>query len=267
MSISIRSSDHVIKDRSPSFACFILIIMSGWKNNLSFVLIETLEGGNIGAAARALKNLGFSNLELVNPGKFPSDEAGWFAHGAEDILTRTKVYSDLNIALKNKSVIIGTSRRAGKKRGLVYPVREAAERIRTLSEKNRVALLFGREDRGLTNDETDECSFMVSIPASAEHPSFNLAQAVLITEYELSYINDAFRPSPAVISHKELLNLFQRLQHVMLMAGYRPKGIRDDHKEIMADLKRIISRAGITEREARMLHGIISQIENSLVIP
>ena len=238
--------------------------MEEWKNNISFILIDTLESGNIGASARALKNLGFSRLELVRPGKFPSDEAGWFAHGAEDVLSNATVHQNLEDALKDKSVVIGTTRRAGKKRGKVYPVREAAEKIRQLSVNNRVALLFGREDRGLTNEETAACSFMISIPASPENPSFNLAQALLIIAYELSCTSYGISPTAEVISNEELSNLFQRLRGILKMAGYEPKGIRDNEKEIMADLRRIIARAAITEREARMLHGVISQVEESL---
>ncbi len=238
--------------------------MDKWKDNISFVLIDTMESGNIGAAARSLKNCGFSMLELVRPRNFPSREAGWFAHGAEDILSTVKVHPELEPALKDKSLIIGTTRRTGKKRGLTYPVREAVERIRSFSENNRVALLFGREDRGLTNDEAAECALMISIPSSTEHPSFNLAQAVLIIAYEISFATHAINPPPATINNEELLNLFERLRNLMKMAGYVPKGIRDEENEIMADLKRLISKAAVTEREARMLHGIISQMEDSL---
>jgi TrmH family RNA methyltransferase len=238
--------------------------MGGWKDNISFVLIDTVETGNIGAAARALKNLGFSRLELVRPRKFPSEEAGWLAHGAEDILSRVTVHPTLAEALKDKSVVIGTTRRTGKKRGPVYPVRDAAERLRQLSEHNRIALLFGKEDRGLTNEETAECSFMIRIPASPENPSFNLAQAVLIIAYELFSTGRTGSPLPATITTEELSRLFQRLRKIMEMAGYAPKGIRDDEEGIMADLKRLISRAAITGREARMLHGIVSQIEEGL---
>jgi len=238
--------------------------MDKWKDNISFILVDTMETGNIGASARALKNCGFSRLELVRPRRFPSEEAGWFAHGADDILSAVKVYPELAPAIKDKSLIIGTTRRSGKKRGLTYPVREAAERIRNFSENNRVALLFGKEDRGLTNDETTACSFMIRIPSSAGHPSFNLAQAVLIVAYEISFASSTLQPPPKLISNEEMLNLFERLQHVMKLAGYAPKGIRDNEKEIMSDLKRLISRTVITAREARMLHGIISQIEDSL---
>jgi TrmH family RNA methyltransferase len=240
------------------------ILMDRWKDNISFILIDTMETGNIGASARALKNCGFSKLGLVRPRNFPSDEAGWFAHGAGDILSTVKVYPEMTHALKDKSLIVGTTRRSGKKRGLTYPVREAVERIRHFAENNRIALLFGREDRGLRNAETAECSFMIRIPASTDHPSFNLAQAVLIVAYEISFASYTIKPPPATISNEVFLNLFERLRNIMKMAGYAPKGIRDEEKMIMADLKRLISRAAITAREARMLHGIISQIEDSL---
>jgi len=237
------------------------MMMDGWKKNISFTLIDTMETGNIGASARALKNFGFSRLELVRPREFPSDKAGWFAHGAQDILSSVQVHSELLSALKDVSIVVGTTRRTGKKRGLVYPVREAVERVRHLSEKNRVALLFGREDRGLTSDETSKCSFMIRIPASLENPSFNLAQAVLIVAYELSYKDYTCSQPHAIISNKELSNLFQRLRTLMKKLGYTPKGIRDDEEQIMRDLKRLLAKAEVTEREARMLHGILSQIE------
>ena len=248
----------------PILLLLSLSTMDRWKNNISFILVETMETGNIGASARALKNLGVSKLELVLPARFPSDEAGWFAHGAEDVLSNIKVFPELKAAMADKSVVIGTTRRIGKKRGQTYPIREAAERIRGLAVNNRIALLFGREDRGLKNEETAECSFMINIPASPENPSFNLAQAVLIIAYELSFTSYSINPPIGIISNADFLNLFKRLGNLMKMAGYEPKGIRDNEKEIMMDLKRIMSKAAITEREAQMLHGIISQIEESL---
>lgn len=228
------------------------------------MLVDTLEPGNIGASARALKNLGFPHLELVNPGRFPAVEADWFAHGAEDVLAAIKVHDSMDSALKEKAVVIGTTRRTGKKRGLTYPVKEGAVRIRDYAEQNRIAILFGREDRGLTNEQASACSFMLHIAAAPENPSFNLGHAVLIIAYELASAGYAAAPSQAAIPQEEFGNLFARLSGLMEMAGYAPKGIRDDEKEILADLRRIMARAGITEREARMLHGIISQIESSL---
>jgi len=235
-----------------------------WKNNISFILIDTAEAGNIGASARALKNCGFSKLELVRPEKFPSNESGWFAHGAEDILSRVKVHPDLSSALKDKALIIGSSRRSGKKRGHTYAARDAGERIREFAENNSVAVLFGREDRGLTNEQTAECSFLVRIPSSDEQASLNLAQAVLIIAYEISGASYGVAPPPSSISNVELAELFERFRKVMKTAGYAPKGIRDEENAIMADLRRLFARANITGREARMLHGVISQIETGL---
>jgi tRNA C32,U32 (ribose-2'-O)-methylase TrmJ len=105
---------------------------------------------------------------------------------------------------------------------------------------------------------------MIRIPSSTAHPSLNLAQAVLIVAYEISLASYTVHPQPKTLSNEDLLNLFERLRNLMKMAGYVPKGIRDNENEIMTDLKRMISRTVITAREARMLHGIISQIENSL---
>lgn len=238
--------------------------MEGWRDNISFILVEPREPGNIGAAARALKNLGFAQLGLVRPKRFPADEAAWFAHGAEDVLASTRVHDSLGAALNKATVVIGTTRRPGKKRGLVLPVREAAPRLRALAESNRIGLLFGREDRGLTNAEASACSFMISIPAARENPSFNLAQAVLIVAYELAHADFTLDPPPRALSTAEFDSLFRRVLGLLHSAGYAAKGIRDSEAAIMTDLKRIMGRAGITEREARMLHGVISQVEGGL---
>lgn len=242
----------------------MLEAMSDWRKNCSFVLIDTRESGNIGASARALKNLGFSHLELVRPAVFPSDEAGWFAHGADDVLENATISTDLDSALSNKSIVIGVTRRVGKKRGNTFPIRESVQRIRSLAENNRIALLFGREDRGLTNTETERCAFMITIPANPDNPSFNLAQAVLLIAYELSHDDHPVHPMPQAIDHKELEQLFLRIVSLLKTAGYAPKGIRDEEHAIFATLRRLAARTAITPAEARMLHGILSQTEIAL---
>lgn len=242
----------------------MLETMSDWKDNCSFVLINTREGGNIGASARALKNLGFSRLELVRPAAFPSEQAGWFAHGADDVLEKAVNHQNLDAALSDKSCVIGVTRRIGKKRGGTFPIREAVQRIRSMAENNRIALLFGREDRGLTNEETERCAFMITIPADPANPSFNLAQAVLLIAYELSHDDHPVLSMPQAIDNDELEQLFLRTVGLLKMAGYSPKGIRDEEQAIFATLRRLIARTALTQAEARMLHGIISQTEESL---
>ena len=142
--------------------------MKKWKDNISFVLVEPRDPGNIGSSARALKNMGFGRLSLVNPVPL-TDETRWLAHNALDVIKAAAVYSDLAEALKKKAIIIGTTRRKGKRRGLIYNVDDGAKKIVELASTNKVAILFGREDRGLYNEEVEECGFMLNIPANAEH--------------------------------------------------------------------------------------------------
>jgi len=238
--------------------------VSGWKDHLNFVLVDTLEPGNIGASARALKNLGFSHLHLVRPRKYPAKEAGWFAHGAEDVLEQAQVHEDLSSALEGCSGIVGTTRRTGEKRGRILTVREAARQIRQFASRNKVALIFGREDRGLNNEEVARCSLMLNIPADPKNPSFNLAQAVLIVAHEISSAGREAEVPRRIVTEEEFDLLFNRLKQLMKEAGYQPKGIRDNEAGVLQDLRRILARTNLSPREARMVHGIITQVEEGL---
>ena len=160
--------------------------MKNWKHNVRFVLVEPTEPGNVGASARAIKNMGFKNLSLVNP---PDDMEGYaerLAHNATDVLRAAKEYSSLADALAEASLVIGTSCRRGKRRGMVLPVDKAIEKVfNAASRGGNVAVLFGRERVGLSSAETDECAFMIDIPTDSRQPSLNLAQAVMLVAYEL----------------------------------------------------------------------------------
>jgi TrmH family RNA methyltransferase len=160
--------------------------MKPWKDNISFILIEPKEPGNIGASARAMKNMGFKNLELVNPGDFLSNEARQMACGSIDILEKAKIYSGFKDAIEDKNLVIGTTRRLGRQRGLIIPLEDSIKRITTSAKKNKIAILFGRERNGLTNKEVEKCGFLITIPADPLLPSLNLAQSVLIVAHELS---------------------------------------------------------------------------------
>jgi len=234
--------------------------MLQWKNNVSFVLIEPREGGNIGAAARAVKNMGFSRLLLVNPKKFPSEEAFWFSHGAEEVLKKTAVHKKLEDALKGKTLVAGATRRVGKKRGQVYSIKEGAEKIRAQAEEGPVAILFGREDRGLTNEETDKCAILINvkIPGERRPPSINLAQAVLLIAYELSFAGAEGKAPPfKPVPHEELAFFFERAERLLKALSYKEK----DKETILRNMKNLLGRSGISPWELQMLHGLISQIE------
>jgi TrmH family RNA methyltransferase len=211
--------------------------------------------------------MGFRRLALVNPAPM-TDEARWMAHNSLDIMRKASIHETLADAVKDKAIIVGTTRRKGKRRGLIFNADEGACKIRELACKNRVAILFGREDRGLLNEEVEECGFLLSIPADPEQPSLNLAQAVLIIAYELSRAE--YRGAAAVgrteplISHQELINLYSRISETLKQLEYIPAGDRDLEKKMMMNLKHFIGRAGITEWEMNMLHGICTRIERKL---
>jgi tRNA (cytidine32/uridine32-2'-O)-methyltransferase len=155
-------------------------------DNIAVVLVQTSHPGNIGAAARALKNMGISNLRLVAPRtEFPSDEATWRAASATDVLEKARVFDTMNDAVADCGLIIGASARS---RRIPWPVltpRQCANHVVLDAGKNRVALVFGREDTGLSNEELQLCHYHVQIPANPEYSSLNLAAAVMVVCYEV----------------------------------------------------------------------------------
>lgn len=234
--------------------------MKNWKDNIHFILVETKEAGNIGASARAMKNMGFKNLELVKPKNVFTDEARWMACNAVDILEKAVVYQNLEDAIKDKNIVIGTSGRLGKKRGLILPLKEGVKQIIPAAKKNKIAILFGREDNGLLNNEIAACGLLITIPTSPSQPSLNLAQSVLLVAYELT--QKLYKKTlPAFATYEDLEALYKRIPSVLKLLEYIPKGDRNLEVKIMRNLKHLIGRAGLTDWELRMLHGICSQVE------
>lgn len=258
--------------------------MKTWKDNIYFVLVEPREAGNIGASARALKNMGFRNLCLVNPPAVLTDEARWLARHALDILESAKTFETLEDALADKSLVVGTTRRTGKRRGPTIHAEEAVGNLVSNAAKNKIAIIFGREDRGLYNKEVSRCGFLLTIPSNRSQPSLNLSQAVLIISYELSKAGHSFSEkkrslrkgscgsvypvplasSAELVPQKELLSLYTRIDSTLKALGYIPRGNRDLEAKIMLNLKYFIGRAGLTRWELNMLHGICSQIEKKI---
>jgi len=237
--------------------------MKSWKDNISFILIEPREPGNIGASARAMKNMGFKNLELVTPGYFFTSEAKQMACQGVTILENAMVHKSFTDAIKYKNLIIGTTRRIGKRRGLIVPLRDSIRRIITAAKKNRVAILFGRERNGLTNEEVEKCGLLITIPADPETPSLNLAQSVMLVAYELS--QKSYKAElPALIKHKELEPLYARIESTLKLLELIPRGDADLEKKILKNLRHLIGRAGLTEWESKMLQGLCTQVERKI---
>lgn len=252
--------------------------MKNWKNNIYFVLVEPKESGNIGASARAIKNMGFKNLCLVKPPSEITDEAWWMAHNALDILNSAQVSATLEEAVKDKAIVAGTTRRTGKHRGLSMPVHNGAEYLLERAGENKIAILFGREDKGLLNEEVAGCGLLLNIPTSKEHRSLNLSQAVLIVAYELLKAENERKQTPdtisseqkqtslpaVLVSQQELKALYVRMTGVLKLLEYLPRGDRDLEAKIMQNLKYFIGRAGITDWEMNMLYGLCSQVEKKI---
>lgn len=245
-----------------------------WKNNVSFVLVEPREPANIGASARAMKNMGFKTLCLVEAAKI-NDEAQRLAHNALDVLEAAKHYTSLNAAIDDKTLVVAVARRTGKRRGMALPLDQAAQKLYDFATENKVALLFGREDRGLYNEEVNECGLLLTIPANNKQPSLNLSHAVMVVAYALSraeYSKETVHVAPpqskhrrsSLVTHGELDALYGRIANIITLLDYIPRGDRNVKKQIIDNLKHFIGRAGLTYWEMKMLHGFCSQIELKL---
>jgi len=229
------------------------------RDNFTFVLFKPQSAGNIGAAARALKNMGFDDLRLVAPGTLNQREAVAMAVHADDVLATAKTYPDLAAALADCSITVGTTSRRGGYRSTAQPLRDAALELGALSNSNKVAVIFGREDRGLTNRELKLCHRLITIPTAPEYPSLNLAQAVVVVAYELMMTSSAVAPSAklefvsASISDAMLARMADALVSIGFIDEQNP-----DH--IMFALREIFGRAGLTPHEVEILNGMARQI-------
>lgn len=227
---------------------------------IRIVLVETSHPGNIGAVARAMKNMCLSDLALVAPRQFPSAEATARASGADDLLARARVVDSLDEAIADCHRVIGASARL---RTVSLPQRAprecAGEALAAASRGERVALLFGREHSGLTNDELGRCHQLVHIPANPDYSSLNIAMAVQVLAYELLQ-GSAEAPAavPAArqpVSAREMQGLFEHLEQAMQDIGFADPRQSD---KLMLRLRRLFFRAEPDGDDIRILRGILS---------
>jgi tRNA/rRNA methyltransferase len=233
-------------------------------DKFAFVLFRPQSAGNIGAAARALKNMGFDDLRLVAPGTLNSRkrEAVAMAVHADDVLARATIYPELAAALADCSLAVGTTSRRGGYRSRAVPLRPAAAELDVLAGSNKIAIVFGREDRGLTNRELKLCHRLITIPTAPEYPSLNLAQAVMVVAYELmmaaneSAAVQASRP-PEFVTASVSDPMLERMADALVSIGFIP-GDNPDH--IMYALREILGRSGLTAREVEIFNGMARQM-------
>lgn len=231
--------------------------------NISIVLVEPQGPLNIGSVCRAMMNFGFSNLRLVNPSAdHLSGDARRMALKAEVFLDNARVFQSLGEALEDCHIAMGTTRRFGKYRDDFLLPDAAAEHVMSLPESGRVALVFGREDRGLHTDELDLCQHFITIPTDEKYASMNLAQAVSLCMYEIRKIvaagNVSGVESKEPARHEEVEQMFQHMRKTLLEIDYLDP-LNPDH--ILRTFRRIFGRAGLDEREVRILQGLWSRID------
>lgn len=233
-------------------------------DNIRIVLVRTSHPGNIGAAARAMKNMGLSALSLVSPAKFPHAEATARASGADDLLAGAQVCETLEAAVADCRLVVGASAR---ERSLQWPLqdaRTAADRAVTDARSGPVAIVFGNEQAGLSNDELDHCRLLLKIPANPAYSSLNLSQAVQVVSYELMMAarqgtaEEAARAAespPATTRDLELL--FERLEKLMVEVDFlNPERPR----YLLRRLRRLVYRSAPDENEINILQGIVSKV-------
>ena len=244
-------------------------------DTFAFVLFKPKSPGNIGAAARALKNMGCCDLRLVQPassrlasdseGTYPteslgSDDAKKMAVHGHDILAAASIHPGLDSALADRTLVVGTTARAGGYRSEARSIREMAHELSALSEANRIALVFGPEDRGLTNEELKLCQRLITIPTAPEYPSLNLAQAVMIVAYELMLATGAARELPSSGQWARIPDvnaMLTRMAKALVAIGFLPE---DNPDHIMFALRAILGRVGLRPRELDIMNGIARQI-------
>ena len=227
-----------------------------------FVLCETSHPGNIGAAARAIKTMGYSELVLVSPAEFPSPTARARASGAADLLECAIVTATLEEAVAGCGLVVGASAR---RRSLQWPEfspRECAAEAVAVAGVKPVAIVFGTERAGLSNAQMDRCNALVYIPANPDYSSLNLAAAVQLIAYELRLAEGAaVTPQvseypPADAAAMELF--YEHLRRVLLVTGFLKP---DNPRQLMRKLRRMFNRSRLDEHELQILRGILAAVE------
>lgn len=233
---------------------------------INIVLVETSHPGNIGSVARAMKTMGLSKLSLINPRKFPSGEANALSGNATDILENAQVYKTIEDAIKTSTFVYATSSR---NRTIQWPtvnVEEGAELIlNQTTAKKEISILFGREDRGLTNEELQLANTHIEIPANPDYPVLNLAMSAQILSYEIfkaSHNTEArdWHDYPEVDS----ANLQMLIDHFIETAVNIDVIHPENPKKIISRIKRMFSRLHPDEMEASFLRGFLAAINKKL---
>lgn len=235
-------------------------------SSIRIILIETSHPGNIGSTARAMRTMGIESLYLVNPKSFPDKKAYELAAGADEVLKTARLVSSLDEALIGCQLICATSARP---RGLDLPgllPADAAELITNKPDNTHVALVFGREHSGLTNEELLKCHYHITIPSSPEYSSLNLAMAVQVIAYEvrMKILAPTAQSTPANDNKacaEEIEQFYTHLRQVLVQIQFLKE---QNPRRLMQRVRRMYNRIQLEKTEVNLLRGMLSQVEKSL---
>ncbi len=229
-------------------------------DHVYFVLVEPQTPGNVGAAARAIKTMGFSHLRLINPCDYLSPQARWMAHASEDVLEQAEVFTDLPGALQDIHFAVATTQREREFHFPYFTARELAAELTPMSNHHKVAIVFGREQSGLTNEELRLCHAISTIPAAVSHPSLNLAQAVMVYAYELYQFNfeDEKKYHGKLAAHPEVEALYRHLEESLRHVQFRPM---DNWENFITRFRRFFGRRAPEVRDVRLMHKVLQAFD------
>ncbi|MDD9961609.1 MAG: RNA methyltransferase [Gammaproteobacteria bacterium] len=236
-------------------------------NNIRIVLVATSHPGNIGAAARAMKTMGLSQLVLVDPLRYPDPQAEWRAAAATDVLDACRVCASLDEAIADCHWVVGASARPRRIPWPVADVRASAQKLLAEAAAGQVAVLFGREADGLSNEELQRCNAHLRIPASPDYSSLNLAMAVQVVAYEL-FAAQAVPAEPEwdrpPATAAEVEAMLAHLERLLVATDFLDP---DNPGQTLTRLRRLAARARLDQTEVRMLRGIATQLEKRSAVP
>ncbi|MBF0158887.1 MAG: RNA methyltransferase [Magnetococcales bacterium] len=234
-------------------------------SQIHIILDRPAHAGNIGAAARAMKNMGFSHLRLVSPRQFPHPDAWNFATGAGDVIDQARQFDTIADAVADLHILVATSNRPRGQRQRVVTPRQLGQQVTDLlaTPALKMGLLFGTERTGLETVDVERADLLCNIPTSG-YGSINLAQAVLIVTYEIMLglsLGHSFAANPLEQGDKataaQMDRLFQHLEQVLLDIDFVKSG---QHRHLMGSLKAVLHRAALNQREVAILHGILTEV-------
>jgi TrmH family RNA methyltransferase len=230
---------------------------------IRIVLVDPNHPGNIGAVARAMKNMGLTELHLVRPKSFPNADATARASGADDVLEAARVHEHFEDAIADCGLVVGTSARQRHLPWELVEPRECAAQIAQAGRSGGAAVVFGSERIGLTNVELARCNLLMTIPTDARYSSLNLAMAVQVIAYELWLVLRPEAPPPLprevpLASAAEMTRLYEHIERVLEEIDFRD---RTGGGHLMARIRRLFNRAQLDQNEMNILRGILTAVQ------